>query len=580
MAECLESYFDPEIDWKSHLDNFEIQNDEFLALESFYQGTDDFFINQKASIDDNLNFIAQFKIKVVAGKPGLKVELWAPSEDIENNDEAASVPFGNLEVNQSQKKTTFERSISGKKAHATINCKFLPNLNLDISLPSSYPSEKAPIFKLNCEWLSVSQLSQLCKQLDEIWKENEDMPILFTWVEWLSSNLVEFLDIFTEPSTIIVTPIPMQANNEENEDHRAVSMFIDTDNLIYLFLHHNYIEEAKLFRESTQECLICFDEKYGCDFFRLNKCKHHFCAECMTDMCKMHVKEGTIQLLKCPESECEEHVTFDIMQQCLDDTENERLERLMLQRTLDSMQDVIYCPQCSQPIITEENDTHAMCLVCKIDYCKLCKDKWHSGKCLTQEQKLNDKLEAHNIKEKDLMEMTEAEIRTLFRDSNAIINIKKTAIQNKQDEAILKFPKCPKCHAPVQRSSGCNKMTCLCGCSFCYICTKEIKGYEHFTNNISCNLWTNELNGGIRPPPRVRNQIQVQIERIVDLVPEQRKNIITCTWCKQRILRTENNNHLKCPLCTRSVCFCCKKGIVGNVTDHFKNSKTCKQHGD
>ena len=65
---------------------------------------------------------------MVAGKPGLKVELWAPSEDIENNDEAASVPFGNLEVNQSQKKTTFERSISGKKAHATINCKFLPNL--------------------------------------------------------------------------------------------------------------------------------------------------------------------------------------------------------------------------------------------------------------------------------------------------------------------------------------------------------------------------------------------------------------------------------------------------------------------
>ena len=141
---------------------------------------------------------------------------------------------------------------------------------------------------------------------------------------------------------------------------------------------YNLIEELKEFQQSPQNCMICFDEKMGREFIRLDKCKHHYCHECMRSMCEMHVREGTIQLLKCPDTKCAELVPVDVMSQVLDARDFERWERLLFQHTLDTMDDVVYCPRCSNPIIVDPNDSHAFCLICNIDYCKACKDIWHA----------------------------------------------------------------------------------------------------------------------------------------------------------------------------------------------------------
>ena len=37
--------------------------------------------------------------------------------------------------------------------------------------------------------------------------------------------------------------------------------------------------------------------------------------------------------------------------------------------------------------------------------------------------------------------------------------------------------KCPMCHVRVLRTEGCNHMTCLCRCQFCYICGKPWEGH-------------------------------------------------------------------------------------------------------
>ena len=49
---------------------------------------------------------------------------------------------------------------------------------------------------------------------------------------------------------------------------------------------------------------------------------------------------------------------------------------------------------------------------------------------------------------------------------------------------------CPKCNTSFVKSSGCNKLTCICGYQMCYVCRKDIgngEGYRHFCEHFRPN---------------------------------------------------------------------------------------------
>ncbi|XP_022243211.1 E3 ubiquitin-protein ligase RNF14-like isoform X2 [Limulus polyphemus] len=489
----------------------------------------------------------------------IKPKLPDDQEYIEVNCKLPRHPLFNdcesLTKEASAVKHSFYRTTSGHRWQSIFQVQHLSPIELHVTLPLGYPQLNPPHFTICCLWLTNHQITNLCSKLDELWEIMRGMPIIFFWTDWLENHSIRFLDIYQ-----IILTSPLDGINSGKAVDDMVDEKVVPDNRgvvekLKIMIKYNWEEEQHFFTQNIQECTICFGEDLGQNFFRLPDCKHHFCQGCIKNYCELHVKEGTVQNLRCPESDCEEELPTSIITTILEPDALERWEHLLLHKTLDAMKDVEWCPRCNNPCVCDENDSLnlAFCLQCSFAFCTSCRNSWHQGTpCISIEEVLkNTSLERNNNTQ-----------QKTYEELISVYCISKTT------------RKCPQCKVPIEKQNGCNKVICSqCKTFMCWGCGKKINSYAHFDTNSKCNTF-------IMPVYKegLLTKDSILIKAVLQDKPERKKDVQKCPSCRQENLKSDNNNHIKCWNCKTEFCFYCKKKLKGPIFLHYSGVNSCPQH--
>ncbi|XP_018601527.1 E3 ubiquitin-protein ligase RNF14-like isoform X1 [Scleropages formosus] len=259
---------------------------------------------------------------------------------------------------------------------------FLPPLVLNFELPVDYPSNSSPVFKLNCKWLSPSQLEGLQQHLKDLWEEGQGSVILFSWIQFLKEELLSFLQI--------QSPLEVYGDNETKENCSAEKVHLaqgdplgqeasSMSDILLELLDFDEAERQRAFDNQVFSCGVCFSEKLGSDCMCFRDCDHVYCRACLAEFIALRIRDGQVRDLQCPHHKCSATVTPSQVKQLLSEELFLRYDRLLLQSSLDKMTDITYCPRqtCAAPVLLEHEGKVALCPVCAYAFCPLCRRGYH-----------------------------------------------------------------------------------------------------------------------------------------------------------------------------------------------------------
>uniref|UniRef100_A0A914CME3 RING-type domain-containing protein n=1 Tax=Acrobeloides nanus TaxID=290746 RepID=A0A914CME3_9BILA len=225
----------------------------------------------------------------------------------------------------------------------------------------------------------------------------------------------------------------------------------------------NEIENERIEEEDDEaiqepieiQCPICIEE------FNIQECVqclnlneiHAFCKNCI----KAHIETNVDELLladsadgiNCLIPEC-------IISNLVDGKVAQRLGFRFIDQNLAPMQNIERCKSCHFAMEIEDSFDQTqffICQMCHAIFCRRCQrddNKHYNGNTLITCETL-DQQEA------------EKSLRNL---------------ENEMSEAVIR--KCLKCSLAFIKLDGCNKMTCRCGATQCYICKAPNIDYNHF----------------------------------------------------------------------------------------------------
>lgn len=324
--------------------------------------------------------------------------------------------------------------------------------------------------------LTGLQLTIICRELDKMWCGNQGSVVLYLWQQFLAKGVFSLLGVTTE---LILEPQNIQRVLTD-VDQRAVQEVEHPLLVIPLLTDFDRKQAARQFRDQRFCCEICLQSVLGARCEKLHPCGHTHCADCLSAHIRCKIESGSVSKIDCPSAECTELIAPPMVQHLVPADLFSRYDKLLLQQTLEGMEDIVYCPRptCRCVTVKEEGEDMAVCPGCTFAFCILCKRTWHGvSPC---------KLLPDDVKQlKEVYDASSSEIQQSMEQRYGRPHLLR-AFQEVETESWIttNSKQCPKCHAHIQRSYGCNKMYCShCSSHFCWLCGVPLphqNPYSHY----------------------------------------------------------------------------------------------------
>lgn len=381
-------------------------------------------------------------------------------------------------------------AVSSSSAHVEqdVHLEHLPSLLLHIALPDNYPANAPPHVRLASKknWLPDGKLQELEQDAAKLWAEYGRCQILYSYIDHLQQASERGFDLDQSSEGCLVLPGSLEPHLISFDAERKLAIF----------------------RAGTYECGICLEPKKGTACYKMEKCGHVFCLNCLKDCYNNSIAEGDIRSVRCLDPTCGKEPNGapnrkrrkrerilqprELLAMGIEETNVRRYVEIKRKKKLEADKSTVYCPRTwcqgpaksakyppipadlitytvdsdegdsdaeshstrqdsARPVLPHPADRLAVCESCSLAFCRVCYMGWHGEFA-----------------------------RCFPRDPHELSAEEKASY----DYIRLHTSPCPTCASPTQKTMGCNHMRCFqCNTHFCYLCGAWLNGenpYTHF----------------------------------------------------------------------------------------------------
>ncbi|KAI1505249.1 hypothetical protein F5X99DRAFT_275730 [Biscogniauxia marginata] len=217
----------------------------------------------------------------------------------------------------------------------------------------------------------------------------------------------------------------------------------------------DYIQAESWLLSTTVRCTVCDDDKMVSEMPRRRRitkdCKHEatVCKECVEQWITSSLEPITWDRLKCPE--CPQLLKFGDVRAFASKDTFERYDLLATKAALNKMGQFQWClnPRCDAGQINPAGCSKAKCYACESYSCAHHHVPWHHKESCAEYSHRTRKLRrGEKLSEQRVKEITKP---------------------------------CPGCNRNVNKYTGCDHITCICGHEWCWLCFATYRRDEnHF----------------------------------------------------------------------------------------------------